>query len=379
MARKTIEKNLSYDDIKKLYYISMDYGKDENGKRIRNSKSFKTKKEAKQALREFEADKTKGLLVIPKEITLAEWLDNWYKTIVLVNLEITTSDNYNNIIQKHIAPLIGKIPLQQLKPQQIQQYYANRMTEGKLSSNTVLKHHVLLKTALGVAVKQDIILRNPIDRVEPPKKIKSEIHFYNIEQLRQLNTLIEGNRLEIVVKLAMYMGLRREEICGLKWANVDFDNRIITIKDARTMTGSQIVDKKTKNETSTRCQSADDDLLEVLKMEKEKQKANKEFLGNAYIDSDFVVVMEDGKPYRPNYLSELFTKFIDDNNLPKLTLHGLRHSFASLTNSLGISQFNASKMLGHSTPATTGKIYTHLYDESHEEEMSKVAKALKSK
>ena len=130
-----------------------------------------------------------------------------------------------------------------------------------------------------------------------------------------------------MVRLAIYLGLRREEICGLKWSNVDFDNKIITIKDARTMAGSKIVDKKTKNETSTRRQSADDDLLEVLKREKDKQKENREFLGDAYIDSDFVVVMEDGKPYRPNYLSELFTKFIDDNNLPKLTLHGLRHSF----------------------------------------------------
>ena len=377
MARKVVEKNISFDDIKKKYYVNFDYGKDENKKRIKKTKTFDKKSDAKKALKEFEADKTKGQLVIPKEITLAEWLDNWYKNIVLVNLEITTSDNYKNIIQKHINPFLGKIPLQQLKPQQIQQYYANRIKEGELSSNTVLKHHVLLKTALGVAVKQDIILRNPIDRVEPPKKVKPEIHFYNVEQLKQLNEMIEGSRLEIVVKLAMYLGLRREEICGLKWLNIDFDNKIITIKDARTMTGSQIVDKKTKNETSTRCQSAADALLEALTREKEKQKANKEFLGDAYFDSDFVVVMEDGKPYRPNYISELFTKFIENNNLPKLTLHGIRHSFASLTNAVGISQFNASKMLGHSTPATTSKIYTHMYDESHKEEMKRIAEALK--
>ena len=340
MARIVIEKNLSYDDIKKLYYINMDYGKDENEKRIKKTKSFKLKSEAKRALKEFEADKTKGLLVIPKEITLAEWLDNWYKNIVLIKNEITTADNYKNIIQKHINPKLGKIPLQQLKPIQIQQYYANRITKGKLSSNTVLKHHVLLKTALGVAVKQDVLLKNPVDKVEAPKKIKAEINFYNLEQLRQLNQMIEDNRLEVVVKLAMYLGLRREEICGLKWSNVDFENKIITIKDARTMTGSQIIEKDTKNDSSTRKEFVADELLDTLKKEKAKQEKNRKFLGNAYIDTDLVIVMEDGKPYRPNYISELFTKYIKDNNLPTLTLHGLRHAYVKLKLKIFLLFFN---------------------------------------
>ncbi len=376
MARKTVEKNIAYDDVKKKYYVNMDYGIDANGKQIKKSKTFGKLSDARKALKEYEADKTKGTLTIPKTITLKEWLEYYMLDIVKNNRAETTIYGYKNIINNHILPALGDIQIQQLKPQQIQKYYSI-LSKKKLSNNTIRKHHDFLKTSLNLAVKQDILLRNPVDRVEAPKVSQNEIDFYSPNDLKQLFILIEGNRLEVVVKLAGYLGLRREEICGLKWDSIDFENKEITIKDARTMAGSTIVEKETKNKSSTRTLHMADDLIELLKYEQVKQQEAKEFYKGAYDDNGLVVVWDNGKPYRPNYISELFTKFIKDNSLPKLTLHGLRHTFATVANSLGVSLYDIGKALGHSTPSTTGKVYTHMLDSTHEDTMTKIANVLK--
>lgn len=378
MPRKSVEKNILYDQDKKLYYIYMDYGKDENGKRIRKTRTFSKKADARAGLKEFEADKTKGTLVIPKNTTLKHWLEYWINDIVRSNCEQATIYSYKQIIDNHIVPALGEVLIQQLKPKQLQQYYTMLINEKGLSSNTARKHHDLLNTSLRLAVKQDVLLYNPIDKVEPPKHTTKEISFYKPHEFNELCERVKGDRLEIIVYLAGYAGLRREEICGLKWECVDFKNKTIQISSARTAAGSQIIKKSTKNKSSYRLLNFQDELLEVLVKEKARQSENREFFGKEYIGNDYVVVMDNGKPYRPNRISEIFTKFIKDNRMPKITLHGLRHTFASLANSANITAYDIGKAMGHSTTATTTKIYMHQFDEANENIMSKVADKIKS-
>lgn len=376
MARTGIEKNLAYDDEKKLYYITKDYGKDESGKRIKHTQTFKSKSAAKKALREFEADKTKGTLVMPTSETLSTWLDYWIDNIKARKCGLTTIYGYRNIIDGHIKPALGNIELQKLSPKDINQYFTMLLTEKNLSVNTVRKHYDLLKDSLQAAENEERILKSPMKKIEPPKVILKEKNFYTPEQLQKLFSIVEGDRMEIAVKLAGYLGLRREEVAGLKWENVDLENSTISIVEARTQAGKKIVDKGPKNYTSHRTLSFTGELKEVFERLQEKQAKNKKILGKSYVESGFVMVWDDGRPYRPNYISDLFKKIIDDNELPPIRFHDLRHSFASIANSIGVTIFDIGKILGHSTIGTTGKIYTHLFDKTEATPIQSVANAI---
>ena len=123
MARTKVETNISYDDEKHLYYVNMDYGKNKSGKRIKSTKTFKSKAEAKKALKEFEADKITGTLVIPTSETLEMWLDYWINNIKSRNCEETTLYGYKNIINRHTKPALGNKVLQKLTAKDINKYF----------------------------------------------------------------------------------------------------------------------------------------------------------------------------------------------------------------------------------------------------------------
>lgn len=280
---------------------------------------------------------------------------------------------YRNIINNHInTSAIGQQKLQHITPEKLNKYFKIKADEG-LSKNTIRKHYDLLKDALKYAVNEDKLIKNPLDKVEPIKKQKKEMSFYNVEQMKKLFSVVENDRMEIVIKLAGMLGLRREEIAGLKWENVDMDGKLLTVCEVRTQAGKKTIVKNTKNYSSYRTLHIPDNLVELLTKIKTNQDEQKAMLGDGYIDGGYVMAWENGEPYRPNYLSDLFKAIIDNNKLPSLRLHDLRHSFASIANDLGINMYDISKALGHSQVGTTSEIYTHMFDKSHKKAISKIA------
>ncbi len=392
MARKKTDiKNISFDDERNKYYITLNYGYNERGVQIKKTKTASSKSEAKRILKEFEADKVRGELTLPRTDTLSEFLDYWMETVVKINREKTTYAGYRFIVDKHIKPKIGSIQLQKLTPQLIQEFYTLELNtfddkgNPSLSGNTVRKHHTLLKTALNFAVRQDILHSNPTDKVSPPKYIKPDISFYTIESLKKLFELVESNYiLKPTVFLAGQLGLRREEICGLKWSEIDFSNKVIVIKEVRAMANKEIINKRTKNTYSTRKLSISEELKSELETIKSEHIKNKNLLfgngnnsSNINIENDYVVSNELGEAIHPGYLSSLFGKFIKKNDLPHITLHGLRHTIASVGNDAGLTLYDISKILGHSSPDVTGRIYTHLFDETQKDSMAKIQNKLR--
>lgn len=355
------------------YRVCFDYGIDREGNRVRKYRTFDTKRDATRAFNEHKVKMDKGTQIMPSEYTFAQWLDYWYKDIILPQIEETTAYGYRGMIENYLKPQLGEIRLQKLTARDIQQYYTWLMDEKELSPNTVIKHHNLLTNTLNAAERQEYIMKNPMRAVSPPKKRQREAKFYTPEQLGILLDKAVGTRLELPVFICAYLGLRRGELCGLRWSDVDLEHQTITIENTRTQAGKKEIEKGTKTASSTRTLYLPDTLCDMLKAAKEHQQACRAEYKNAYDDNDYVVVMEDGRPFRPNYLSELFGKFLADNDLPKIVLHELRHTFASLSNQAGIPAYNIGKALGHSTPATTQKIYTHLLDQTHTQAVEGVA------
>jgi integrase len=377
MARKTVERNISYDESRRLYYVHLDSGRDEAGRRVRAYRTFPTLSLARKALLAFQAERAIYSRVIPRATTLAQWLDYWMAEIVIPNRAHTTVYGYRKIIENHLVPALGEIPLQQLTPQLIQQYYSMLLRDKGLSPNTVRRHHDLLSCTLRMAVKQDMLAHCPIERVEPPRTVPYQAKFYSPEDLKRLYAEVAGSWLELTVKLAGCLGLRREEICGLKWSCVDFDHRRVHIQEARTCAGGSIVQKETKNRSSCRVLYLTDELYPLLRREQRRQAEDRLRLGRRWPDTDLVLVDQNGVPRRPNSVTMAFRHFILQRQLPLITLHGLRHTFATVASAQGAPLFEIGKALGHSTPATTGKIYTHLLDTTHAPTLSRVASALK--
>ncbi len=379
MARVKVEKNISYDPERKLYYVTLYRGK-VKGKFKKETITFRNKKEARECLKRFEYEKEIEVLAQPNNETVSTWLDYWLEDVQKPQIAETTYLAYKNIT-KHIKAEIGGISLKKLKSKDIQMYLRIIVDpEGvhKLSANTAIKHLTLMKTAFGMAVKQQELYRNPADAVLPPKYKQPDINFYTPEQVNKLFQVFEKN---IILKPAIYLaallGLRREEICGLRWENVDLEHRILYVIDARTVAGDKIVEKDAKSFHSTRKLFIDDFLYQKLIEIKEEQISRSEMLGDAYTLSGYVEVNEDGNPVNPGYLSSKFHKWICSNDLAPISLHGLRHTVASIANAGGMTQFDISKMLGHSSPSVTGKIYTHMFDEVQTKVVNKVSEMIK--
>lgn len=377
MARKAVERNISYDERRDKYYVHLDYGKDNTGQRKRCYRTFPNLSQARKALLAFQVERSSNREVTPRATTLADWLEYWMNEIVIPNRADTTAYGYNKIIRNHLVPALGHIPIQQLTPAHIQQYYTMLMRDKGLAPNTIRRHHDLLSSSLRTAVRQDVLVRCPTERVEPPRVIPHEAKFYSPENLKRLYAAAEGTWLELVVKLAGGLGLRREELCGLKWVNVDFTNRRIHICEARTAAGASIVQKETKNRSSSRTLYLTDELYPLLRREYSRQKEDRRRMGAEWPDTGLVLVNSAGQPYSPNNVSLAFYRFIRQHDLPEITLHGLRHTFATVASAQGAPLFEIGKALGHSTPATTGRIYTHLLDSTHAPTLARVASALK--
>ncbi len=373
MARTVVEKNISYDNGRKCFYVCLDMGTDDTNRRYRQYRTYQTLDAAREALREHVLTQRKSESQTPvSKISVEEWLDEWMDTIIRPNRADTTAYSYEKIIENHLLPVFGSRFLDEVTPAEIQKYYVDVMREKGLCSNTVRRHHDLLAAAYRTAVRQGRILSSPLDRVEAPRVRQNETAFYNPAQLKELYRQVEGHRLEVAVHLAGSLGMRREELCGLKWKNVDLERRIVSIREARTCCGRTIVEKEPKNRSSTRTLFLSDDMLSLLRREKNRQAT--EVVRNP---EGFVVLNRKGEPYSPNVLSLAFTRFLSARGLPRVTLHGLRHSFATIASLQGVTLFDIGKALGHSTPATTGRIYTHLVDRTHEDVMVKVSEALK--
>ncbi|OUS77256.1 site-specific integrase [Paenibacillus sp. MY03] len=366
----------SIQKIGKRFRVTKELGKGADGKRKRDYAFADSEAEAQKLLTEFNYNQQRNIHVESSNITVFEFFEHWFDNYVKYNCEETTAYGYRNIL-KHVNSFLGGIELQKLNPTHIQQYYKHLLEEKRLSSNTVRKHHANIRKALDYALKQQYVYRNVADAVALPRKIDYEGKALTKEQLHDLLNTVKDTKLELPVYLAAYLGLRRSEIAGLQWENINMEQRILNVKTVRTSAGDNVVIKRPKTSKSQRSLYIDDEILELLKKVRAKQDEYKQLLGKDYVKSDFVYTREDGKPYRVNTVTEQFTVFLKRQGMPQIRLHDLRHTFASILHNEGIDLKSISEALGHSDIGTTNKIYTHIFDKTHKNTVTAMSRALK--
>lgn len=376
MARVKVEENIQYDDIRKLYYVTLSRGKDITGKRVRETKTFSSKREALKFRNEHKADTKDASWQVASRNTSLEEYGNYFFENCLPGKSPTTLYGYTQIWNNHIIPAFGKMSVGKITPQHISRYYTQAQIIKKLSGNTVRKHHDLLNLVFSKAVKEGVVKASPMSGVELPRVEKKETAAYTAEQLVLLLEEAKKSKIYVAVMLAAHLGLRRGEICGLTWDKIDLENKVVNIITTMTQAGSAVIIKDTKTKNSLRKLHINEDLHQILSDEKTHQEKQKEILGAEYNDYGYVFCWEDGLPYRPNYLSERFTHLITVNKLPALTLHGLRHTWVSLGIDEGVPTHIISRNAGHASQAITDQIYAHKLREVDERPTTAIMAAL---
>ena len=232
-----------------------------------------------------------------------------------------------------------------------------------LSERTIKNHMGVIRSILSTAVKWNIIKENPIQRIDMKKTQKPKVKYYDDRQvLNMLNALSEESlTLSTMVYLAIDIGLRKGELTGLTWNDINFETSQINInKQRHYVSGYGIISAKTKTEAGTRVVTASQTVMQLLKQYKNQQIQQRLRLGTAWIKSPYVFVLEDGKAINPNLPYKWFTKFLEKHHLPKITFHQLRHTNASLLISAGEDIVTVSGRLGHSDKNITLNTYSHL-------------------
>lgn len=376
--RKSVERYISYDDAKRSYYVCLNYGKTEDS--TQNKKqyvTFKSLKEAREKVHQFYGDKARGKMVVPRQLTVVEWLNTCAQNMKIAGKSESYCYQIELMIKNHIAPFFGDMELQKLKASDIDNYAGYVIGKG-LSLNTYRKHYDFINFSLNKALERELVLKNVCKQVEKPRKEKAEISFYDTSQVATLINNVEGTDMDLFVQLAFYCGLRRGEILGLAWEDIDFEHRQIQIKYSRTTAGKTVL-KGTKTDNSARIIGGIHEyLIWSLQREYDRQKRLKEAMGSSYptYERDYICRLSDGRVLAPNYASVKFKKLVDDNGLPHITPHGGRHSYASIANAQGMTMYDISKALGHSNISITAQIYTDLFKKDNSETMVAVGTAL---
>lgn len=290
------------------------------------------------------------------------------------NVSLSTYASYESQISTRIKPYFNEqhIRLGELTSEDIQEFY-NRCMDGTLghdieiiSSNTVIHYHANIRLALEYARKKRWVSVNEADLVTRPKKKQYIGSFYNEDELEKMFEIFKGTKLEFAVMMAAYYGLRRSEIVGLQWKNIDFERKVITIAHTViefTLKGKRVesANDKTKSKKSYRSLPLIPKMEQLLIKMQNEQNRNRKLCRDSYISKykAYIYVNEIGERIRPNYITTNFQSKLVKNGMRKIRFHDLRHSCATLLLSQDVSLKDIQEWLGHEDVTTTEKIYAH--------------------
>jgi integrase len=366
------------------------------GKRRFYSKNgFPTKKAAQEALSAELARFHKGAFVEPSKLTVEAFLlEQWFPAIE-GRLRRSTRANYETNLKVHIIPALGALKLQRLTAPRIASFYSELLAGGRrdgkgLAPKTVRNIHALLHRALKDAARWGYVPHNRADDVDPPHGASPQQQVWTPEQLRAFLAHVRDDRLYALWLLVATTGMRRAELAGLRWSDIDFARARLTPRLPRVVVNYQVHESDTKTASGRRSLAVDPATLEALREHRRRQTEERALaeIGDA---NDLVFTWPDGRPLHPDLITDWFQRHAkraawqqdgqqqvgqQQVGLPAIRLHDVRHSYATAALAAGIPAKIVSERLGHANVQITLDTYSHVIPGLDEQAAATVARLI---
>lgn len=336
----------------------------DSAKRKQITRRFAKKSDAVAELARITHQTRTGEYVARSRVTVNEVIDRYLQKTAFEREE-NTRLSYRGAL-KPARERLGLRPAQSVDRQDIERLRDDMLASGRhrggqpgtpLSARSVRLTLARLSAAFGLAIKDRLLESNPVEHVEQPRQVKSKRVTWSAAEARTFLAAVADDRLHAAWRLSLY-GLRRGEVCGLRWDDVDLDAGTVTIGRSRVLVASQVVEKAPKSENGYRTLPLDNDLATALRALRRTQREEKLAAGSAYEDSGYVVADELGRPVNPDWYSDEFHRVAARAGLPRIRLHDSRHTINSLLAAAGVPPHIRAAWCGHTT-VVNETTYTH--------------------
>lgn len=331
-----------------------------DGQRKRVTVYGATEREVLAKLREVVKAKERGQDFTARRRTVGEWLTEWLDEIKATDgTRPLTLRSYRMLARQHIVPAIGSVKLDKLEPGDVRQMIG-AMTRAGAGVMTVRQAHGLLRNALGEAERSELVTRNVARLVRPPPPPARKVRALEFSEARRLLAQAEGERLAPLVVLAISTGLRRAELLGLRWSDVDLEHGLLRVEQTLLRVDGRLTFARPKSETSDRTVPVPRTAVAALVEHRARQAEERDAAGLAWQDCGLVFPSSIGTPLEPRNLNRWFDDLRRRADLPWLRLHDLRHAFAAVMRDTGSDLTVIKETLGHSQISITANLYTHV-------------------
>lgn len=343
-----------------MFVVDLPRGIDEK-RRQQKRRGFPTRKVAEAELQKALQRASAGVFVEPSRLTLGSYLIDQWLPAIEGNVRTSTLASYKGNITRHVIPMLGGVQLQALTAPMLTTVYRRLSEEKGLSPKTVRHVHTTIRKALSDAIKWGLVERNAASTAEPPKLVRSEMQTWRAEDVRTFLRFIDDDPLKVVFTLLCTTGMRRGEVLGIRWSDVDFDNARLRVQQTLTSVEYVLVYGEPKTSRGRRSVPFDPTTLAVLRQHRARQNETRLLMGSDWNNArDLVMVKPDGSPVHPDTVSNTFDRRVRACGLPRIRLHDLRHTWATLALEANIPVKVVSEVLGHNSPAFTLDVYSHV-------------------
>lgn len=347
------------------YKASLTIGYGQEGRQLRKWFRGKNREEVQKKLSNAQYEKNQGFFLTAEDPTLADYLHSWIDVRATHDLAELTVRHYRSLLKNHISPKLGEKRLTRLGAQDLDGLYRQMLQKG-LSPRMAQMAHVMLHCALKQALKWGKVVRNVAEAATPPKVPPTRADAWTREEAVRFLDAIRQDDLYPLFFLAIMTGLRRGELLGLHWEDIDFPRRELHVRHNLIPAPGGPKLTKPKTEASQRSILLAPDSIEVLREHEALQQARRTAMGEQWQEQGLVFPSNVGTPYQPRNLQRSFDRLVRKAEVRRIRLHDLRHTSASLSILKGSSPKEVADRMGHRDPHFTNRVYVHLFPEQRQ-------------